>query len=64
MSTSKNGHINIIKDFQPAPMVHVDKSKLLHILINLIQNAKEAVQEYTRSPIKEIHLLIQKKKKI
>lgn len=63
MSTSKNGHINIIKDFQPAPMVHVDKSKLLHILINLIQNAKEAVQEYTRSPIKEIHLLIQKKEK-
>ncbi|KTD67888.1 Two-component sensor histidine kinase [Legionella steelei] len=60
MTSSKNAHITITKEFKPVPLVHIDKSKLLQILINLIQNAKESVLENTASTIKEIKLIIQK----
>ncbi|QMT60623.1 sensor histidine kinase [Legionella sp. PC997] len=62
MSSSKNG-IKIIKEYHPAPLVIVDKSKLLQILINLIQNAKESILENATTPIKEIKLIIQKTEK-
>ncbi|MCE0724112.1 sensor histidine kinase [Legionella resiliens] len=63
MSSSKKTGIKITKEFKPAPLVTVDKSKLLQILINLIQNAKESVLEDTISSIKEIRLIVQKTKK-
>ncbi|WP_454781055.1 ATP-binding protein [Legionella sp. WA2022007384] len=63
MSSSKNGGIKIIKEFHPAPLVIVDKSKLLQILINLIQNAKESILENNSIPIKEIKLIVQKSEK-
>ncbi|MCW8399916.1 ATP-binding protein [Legionella sp. PATHC038] len=63
MSSSKNANIQIIKEFKPAPLITVDKSKLLQILVNLIQNAKDSLLENTSSPIKEIKLTIQKTEK-
>lgn len=63
MSTSKNGNIKIIKEFHSAPLVIVDKSKLLQVLINLIQNAKESLLENNAVPIKEIKLIVQKTEK-
>ncbi len=60
MSSSKNNSIKITKEFKPAPLVSIDKSKLLQILINLIQNAKESVLENSAMPLKEIKLIVQK----
>ncbi|QEY51221.1 sensor histidine kinase [Legionella longbeachae] len=52
--------IDFIKEFKPAPLIFVDKSKLLHILINLIQNAKDSVLEKTSNPTKRIKISVQK----
>lgn len=38
-------HIQIEKQFQPVPKVKVQKTKLVHILINLIRNAKDAMMD-------------------
>src|SRR5690242_5230696 len=37
--------IRIVRQFQPAPSILVDKHKVLQILINLIRNAKYALDE-------------------
>lgn len=37
--------ISVIKNFQPVPKVNVQKNKLLYILVNLIQNAENAMLE-------------------
>ncbi len=37
--------IKIVRDFQSAPLVGVDKHKVLQILVNLIRNAKYAMDE-------------------
>ncbi|KTC88778.1 ATP-binding protein [Fluoribacter dumoffii] len=63
MNSSKKKDIQITKNFNPTPMINVDKSKLLQILINLIQNAKDSVLENTSSLFKEIKLKVQKKGK-
>ncbi|WP_242604022.1 PAS domain-containing protein [Legionella santicrucis] len=52
MSSSKKD-IEIIKEFKLTPLIFVDKTKLLHILINLIQNAKDSVLEKTSNPTKK-----------
>ncbi len=54
--------IEIIKEFKPAPLIFVDKSKFLHILINLIQNAKDSVLEKKANPAKKIAISVQKMK--
>lgn len=59
MSSCKKD-IEIIKEFKLAPLIFVDKSKLLHILINLIQNAKDSVLEKTSNPTKKIEISMQK----
>ena len=58
--SSSNDDIEITKEFKPSPSIDVDKSKLLQILINLIQNAKDSVLENPSIPIKEIKLMEQK----
>ncbi len=40
--------VDVIRDFAPAPLVRVDKHKVLQILINVIRNAKYAVSESSR----------------
>ncbi|WP_238584376.1 ATP-binding protein [Legionella gratiana] len=57
---SSRKDIEIIKEFKPAPLIFVDKAKLLHILINLIQNAKDSVLEKTSNPTKKIEISLQK----
>jgi PAS domain S-box-containing protein len=48
-ATSFNRHgIEIVRDFRPAPPVRVDKHKVLQILINLLRNAKHAVEDAGR----------------
>ena len=37
--------INLVREFEPAPSVLVDKHKVLQILINLLRNAKYAVTD-------------------
>lgn len=46
--------ISIVKNLNQLPKVELDKSKLLQILINLIQNAKDALLENNFSRTKEI----------
>jgi PAS domain S-box-containing protein len=41
-------HIRVIRQFSPTPPLTVDKHKVLQILVNLIRNAKYALEE--RSP--------------
>lgn len=36
-------HVEIVREFQPAPPIAVDRHKVLQILINLINNAKHAL---------------------
>jgi PAS domain S-box-containing protein len=42
-------HVEVIRDFANVPPVHVDKHKVLQILVNLIRNAKYAVSESSRA---------------
>ena len=49
--------INIARDFQPAPPVRVDKHKVLQILINLLRNAKHAVED-AGQPDPRIHISV------
>ncbi|MDY6905911.1 MAG: AAA family ATPase [Thermodesulfobacteriota bacterium] len=39
----KNRNISVDRHFQPAPPVRVDKTKLVHVLINIIRNAIDAM---------------------
>ena len=41
-------NIRIIKKYQPVPRAYVQKIKLLHVLINLFNNAKDAMQDTPR----------------
>ena len=43
-SFAKHG-VALVRSFQPAPPVRVDKHKVLQILINLLRNAKHAVED-------------------
>lgn len=36
--------VDIVRDFQPAPVIVAERHKILQILINLLQNAKEALK--------------------
>ncbi len=37
--------LNVVKDFSSTPRIKLQKTKLIHILVNLIKNAKEAMAE-------------------
>ncbi len=43
MESIKNHSINVTKEHKRAPKINVEKTKLMHILINLINNAKDAM---------------------
>lgn len=46
--------ISIVKDFSDIPLLHLHKQKFLHILINLLRNAKDAMSDSTASKRKLI----------
>ncbi len=52
--------IKITKDFEANFRIVVDKTKLLQALVNLIQNAKEAVSANEESTPRQISIVIQK----
>ncbi|KTD32323.1 Two-component sensor histidine kinase [Legionella moravica] len=52
--------IEIVKEFEECPLVDTDKSKLLQILVNIIQNARDAVLHSQLTHYKEIILGIKK----
>ncbi len=60
MSGSNNETINISKKFDDCPLIDADKSKLLQILVNIIQNARDAVLFNPADIAKEIELVINK----
>jgi len=41
--------ITVVRDFKPVPTVKVDRHKVLQILVNLVHNAKDAMDEVHRS---------------
>lgn len=45
LSSLTRHDVRIVRDYQPAPLVLVEKGKVLQILINLIRNAKHACDE-------------------
>jgi signal transduction histidine kinase len=53
---SETTTIVIKKDYQITPFIITDKSKLLQILVNVIQNAKQALLKSNNNPIKELTL--------
>lgn len=63
MSNSTNEAINIVKEFNDCPLIDVDKSKLLQILVNIIQNARDSVLCNSADIAKEIQLVIRKRDK-
>lgn len=60
MSSFKIEPIEIVKQFEQCPMINIDKSKLLQILVNLIQNAKDSSFLNSTNPLKEIKISIKK----
>src|SRR5581483_2746689 len=38
-------NIAIVRDFRPAPVVSVERQKVVQVLVNLIRNAQDAIQE-------------------
>ena len=59
INTTKNQLIEITQEFETCPLINIDKSKLLQILVNVIQNARDSVLQ-SSSLIKEIRLLVKK----
>ena len=51
--------IELVKEFQPVPTILADKHKVLQILVNLIRNAKQAIEE-TDSDEKRIIVRIER----
>ncbi len=41
--------VQVIRDFQPVPLIFADKPKMLQILVNLMRNAKHALSDSGRS---------------
>lgn len=60
INESMNESLKIIKEFGLCPLIYIDKSKLLHILVNLVQNAKDAVLLNPTISTKEIKITIKK----
>ncbi|MBE2214684.1 MAG: PAS domain-containing protein [Opitutaceae bacterium] len=48
ISLSRHG-ITVVRDFKPVPNIHVTRHKVLQILVNLIRNAKYAMDETGRA---------------
>jgi PAS domain S-box-containing protein len=44
--TQAQYNLEIVKNYQDVPKVDVNKTKLVHTLINLLQNAKDAMNEF------------------
>jgi C4-dicarboxylate-specific signal transduction histidine kinase len=42
-------HVEVVREFANVPPLNVDKHKLLQILMNLVNNAKQACQESERA---------------
>ncbi|KTD64845.1 sensor histidine kinase [Legionella spiritensis] len=63
MSSAKDDAIEITREFEACPLIEADKSKLLQILVNLIQNARDAVLLDSEALIKEIKLIIKDQKR-
>ncbi|BCA96033.1 sensor histidine kinase [Legionella antarctica] len=59
-SVSERELIEVIKEFNQCPLIFNDKSKLIQILVNLLQNAKEAVLLNTTHAIKKIRIVTHK----
>ncbi|MBL7479073.1 sensor histidine kinase [Legionella bononiensis] len=60
MNTPMTESIEIVKEFEECPLIDTDKSKLLQILVNIIQNARDAVLHSTSTHVKEIVIAIKK----
>lgn len=41
----KKQRIQVVKEFQPVPKAILDKTKLIHVLINILTNAKQAMHD-------------------
>jgi len=61
--SDKDKQIEIVKEFDPCPLINADKSRLLQIFINLIQNARDSTNLIPDNPYKEIKLIVKKYKK-
>lgn len=53
-------HVNLVREFSEVPLVLVDKHKVVQILVNLIQNAKFALNETEGLQDKRVVLRIEK----
>ena len=47
MDSFNRHHIHVDRDFHAVPPVNVDKHKVLQILVNILRNAKNAIEEAT-----------------
>lgn len=53
---SRHG-VSLVRDFAPAPLIEVDKHRVLQILVNVIRNAKYACDDAT-GPLKRVTVRI------
>ncbi len=43
-STLSRHSVQVVRDLAPVPLVHAQRSKLVHVLVNLVKNGAEAMQ--------------------
>jgi signal transduction histidine kinase len=43
-------HVTVVREFEPVPLVLVDRGRVLQILVNLISNAKNAMEDLQDAP--------------
>lgn len=58
-ATFSRSHIEIVRDFQEVPPVLADRHKVLPILINLLTNAKQALNDAETNNTEERRLIVQ-----
>jgi signal transduction histidine kinase len=56
----RNSGIDIVRDYESLPPVVVDRHQIMQILVNLISNAKHALEEVKEKPEREIKVAIAK----
>lgn len=60
LNNARDNGINVEKIYQIYPVVTTFKSKLLQIIINLLQNAKDSLHENNDNKFKQITIIIKK----
>jgi len=60
MAALRRHEVEVVRQYEPVPPVAVDKHRVMQILLNLIRNAKHAMDEHGNGTIRKLELGIQR----